>query len=206
MEEKIKKGIYWIILVIIFIVVALHIIPNVTVYSCQTNDEIDVMTFNSRFTQYAGYKGRSSVVRSLMDEVRASNAAFPEHEVYLITVDDNGEIIELDANKINNNEMYKIQIEYYDYENYVKIISVLKSDENIDITEEKLKNSTWGKENNINNIIERDIAEKNLNKIAKEEELKKKKEEEQEIRERLKTIVIIIIGIIILLIKKFGKK
>ena len=77
-----------------------------SVVTSNTMSEVDIQTFNNKFTQYGGQQ-RGSAVRALIQQIQSSNAA-PENKGRQVKLDSAGSVTSLDDSDLTTGEMYKV--------------------------------------------------------------------------------------------------
>jgi len=94
-------------------------------------DEFDATTFNTKWTQYTGTSVRATVVRSLFDQLVASNAANVEHkvEIYNATYNKSSGTItkgatQMTTQDVRSDKLYHVSVDYNSDNGYVNKIYV----------------------------------------------------------------------------------
>lgn len=124
--EKLKKTNLKLLIIFYILVVAI-IVLVILITSWSGNgrsvDDFDetkyqIESFNSKYTAYMGKAVTGSTVKSLMIEIRASNAQNEEHQVLQEGIQA--------SNQIRSSKMYEVEAEY-DEEGYINKIIITEN-------------------------------------------------------------------------------
>lgn len=89
-------------------------------------DEFETTTFNTKFSQFAGDNVRATVVRSLFDQVQASNASSDNKVKIYNTASPTENTEEMNTNQIESSATYNISVNYNTSTGLIDKIYVVK--------------------------------------------------------------------------------